>query len=341
MEQSGLNRRKVLSALAAAGSTGAVFGSGTAAIFFDTEETTDHTQATGVIDLAVDWALDDGSESGSSEGRATLPLRFTDDSLEAEADLTVSLSESSNPAYPWLRLGCPAASTLAEDLKVTLSYKDRDTIAKGTLRSVADDLRNGVPLTPSGVVDPGNQRACLQPDEDIELELEAKLPDTYAGQESLSVVMDFQALQCRYNDGTTSPYATRSECPVPPENSTKAISFIAFCADDDPDPELVAVNSRNDDGKPLSVDWETDTDVRAVVVKAGPYLTIYDYSGRTITSGTAMPKDDDATAHISTDDGAYDNGDEAIACTVAERVIEDDDDATFEGTQIKFDYDGD
>lgn len=346
MKESKLSRRKVLSAIAAAGSTGAVLGSGTAAKFHDTEELTTNTLAAGVVDMAVTWETDNG-DSGSSLGGTALPITITDETVNGNPDVVVDLTVSlpgaeNNPVYPWLQLSCPEQSRLAGDLHVTLSYRGGDEIESGSLFEVASELRSGIPLSPNGTNLDANQRDCLESDGTVDLVLTVDLPETYAGRESLSLEFHVHATQCRHNDGTTSPYPDfDGKCPEPPTDSDKkGISFIGFCSSNNPEPELVSVNSTTDTGQPVSVDWETGTDVRAVVIKAGRYLTIYDYSDEMATSGTATPNDNDAAAYISTDDDAYKKGDESTPCTVAQRVIDGNTDATFDGTQVKFEYEG-
>ncbi|MEF8872371.1 MAG: hypothetical protein V5A41_12145 [Haloarculaceae archaeon] len=344
MQKSELSRRKVLSALGVAGSTGAVLGSSVTALFSDTEEMTDNSLAAGGIDLAVEWNLDGGG-SGSSTGDTTLPIPITNNNVGGDpdvvADLVVSLpGPQNNPAYPWFRLGCPAATGLADDLEVAVSYRGGGTIAEGSLVSVANQLRNGEPLNPEGTVVPADQRDCLKPGETINLVLTANLPAWYVGEETLSVAFEFDAEQCRHNDGIPSPYPERPVCPDPPvEAENRAISFIAFCSEvAEPNPEITSINAIDDDGDPTSVDWQTDADVRYVVVKAATHMTIYDYSEETVQSGTATPWDEDAFEIVEKGTDVYGSGDESIPCSVAERVVTGDATEQFEGTQVKFEY---
>ncbi|WP_340100081.1 hypothetical protein [Salinibaculum salinum] len=296
--------------------------------------------------MAVEWNLD-GGDSGSSTGSTTLPLSITDTNAGGDpdvvAELVVSLPGSqNNPAYPWFRLECPGATGLAEDLEMAVTYSDGGTIAEGSLVSVANQLRNSAPLNPDGTVVSADQRDCLTPGETINLVLTANLPDWYVGEESLSVTFEFAAEQCRHNDGEASPYPERPACPDPPdEPANKAISFIAFCSGaTDPNPEITDINAVDDDGDPTSVDWQTDADVRYVIVKTATYITIYDYSEETAQSGTAAPWDEDAFKTVEKGTGVYGPGDESTPCSVAERVVTDDTTEQFEGTQVTFEYEG-
>ena len=223
-----LSRRRVLAALAAAGGTGALAGTGTAAMFRDAERTRASITA-GAVDLVVEYDLltgpgaDGPDSSGTVDGPSvTLPV----DSLGPDDDagsmlLTFALPQGgdtvNNPAALWLATDCPVpeATGLGETLRVTVSYADCESgtsgsrIVSGPLRAVADDLRDGRridgdPTTaePDCLVD----EVCLL----VEYELAG-----YVGTETVAFPLWFAAVQCR-NTTPENPFATRDTAPCPP-----------------------------------------------------------------------------------------------------------------------------
>ena len=223
-----LSRRRVLAALAAAGGTGALAGTGTAAVFRDAERT--HASITsGTVDLVVGYELLTGpgaggpDSSGTVDGpRVTLPV----DSLGPDDDagsmlLTFALPQRgdavNNPAALWLATGCPepAATGLGEALRLTLSYADCETgarlgpIADGSLREVSTALRGGRRIDgdpPTGALDCLTDQVCLL----AEYELAG-----YVGSETVDLPLWASATQCRHAT-PTNPFAGIDADPCPP-----------------------------------------------------------------------------------------------------------------------------
>lgn len=214
-----LSRRRVLAALATAGGAGALAGTGTAAVFRDAERSRASITA-GIVDLVVEYDLLTGpgadglDSSGTVNGpRVTLPV----DSLAPDDDagsmlLTFALPQRddaiNNPAALWLATDCPVpeATGLGEAIQVTVSYADCESgtplarIVSGSLRAVADDLRDGRrvdgdPTTP--------EPDCLV--EEVCLLVEYELAG-YVGTETVDFPLWFAAVQCRHAT-PTNPFA--------------------------------------------------------------------------------------------------------------------------------------
>ncbi|MFC7176171.1 hypothetical protein [Halosegnis marinus] len=212
------SRRRVLAALAAAGGAGALTGSGTAAMFTDSEGF-DSALTTGAVDLVVEYDVRSGPSAGDAgviDGpRVTLPL----DELGAEhasgsTVLTFALPQGegyvNNPAALWLAATCPepAATRLADALRLTLSYFDCETdavgtaIETGTLREVADRLGGGRRIDGDG--DPATAPpACLTDEVCVLVEYELV---GYVGSESVDLPLYFKAEQCRHDETPTNPF---------------------------------------------------------------------------------------------------------------------------------------
>jgi hypothetical protein len=216
-----LSRRRVLAALATAGGAGVVTGSGTAALLYDEERLTAAVDV-GAVDLAVAYEVTAGPNVGET-GRAngptlTLPVAdLTEATDSGRALLTVSLPNLAeavnNPAAVWLRLDCPPASALSEFLSIRLSYADCETgarggtIADGSLRSVADALRNGYLLDAdpqTGSVDCLTDELCLL--------VEYWLDEAYVGQDTTALSFDIHGVQCRNDDTRANPFPQRTSC---------------------------------------------------------------------------------------------------------------------------------
>lgn len=227
-----LSRRELLAGAATGGGLGILLGSGTVAMLSDEESFPDNLLTAGALDLEVVVDVEEGEEA-HSEGIATVPVELDDETRAGSATLSVrvpDLSGRNNPAYAWLQLACPPDSPLAAALSVTLRYDcgggTGDVLASGPLIEVADELRNGVPLSPecdAGV--PAGGQGCLQPTETLPLVLEWTLADDYTGQEALSLPVAVVGRQCRHQDGTTNPFTP----PTVPECSDAdhhAVSFV-------------------------------------------------------------------------------------------------------------------
>ncbi|MFC7199648.1 hypothetical protein [Halospeciosus flavus] len=206
-----LSRRQIIAGLSAVGLAGgfssAALGRGTLSYLRDTE-VLDSTLRGGEFDLVVEW--DHHGKTGVADGTTvTLPLGTLDaDTREDAATMTVSLpTPDANPAVVWVRADCPVPerSLLAEQLSMTLLVGDCSSeptvLTSGSVREVAETLRNGINLTAALEED------CLDPGETVCLYASWTLDDAYAGSESITWPLTFGAVQCRHDDGT-SPFPT-------------------------------------------------------------------------------------------------------------------------------------
>jgi len=224
-----VSRRRLLAALAAAGGAGALTATGTAARFGDAEAFR-ASLTTGVVDLVVGYELRTGPGAGDPDSgfgtvdgpRIHVPvgeLDATDSSGSLLVTFALPQGEDAvnNPAALWLAADCPtpAATTLGEALRLTLSYADCETgkatalIADGSLREVADELRDGSRIDgdPStDGVDCLADTVCLL----VEYELVG-----YVGDGAVDVPLWFAAVQCR-NTTPQNPFTNRGTEPCPP-----------------------------------------------------------------------------------------------------------------------------
>lgn len=222
-------RRRVLLAMTGAGGAGALTGSGTMAAFIDSESF-DASITTGIVDLVVEYELLTGPGSadpeertgtvdgsvisvpidslGSSDNAGSMLLRFI---------LPEGAGTTNNPAALWLATECPvpASTALGESIQLTLSYADcetgepLDSIARGSVREVADQLRNGIQV--DGDLDT-DEVACLTDQVCLLIEYELQ---GYVGTTSIDVPIWFVAVQCR-NTTPENPFAGRNPQPCPP-----------------------------------------------------------------------------------------------------------------------------
>ena len=224
-----VSRRRVLAALAAAGGAGALTGTGTVATFTDTEGFR-ASLTSGVIDLVVEYELRTGPGAGDPDigfgtvdgPRLHVPVGELDATDPAGSMLvTFALPQErdvvNNPAALWLAADCPtpAATTLGEALRLTLSYADCETgdptarIADGSLREVADGLQDGFRVDGDPTTDGDDcltDTVCLL----VEYELVG-----YVGDGSVDLPLWFSAVQCR-NTTPRNPFANRETAPCPP-----------------------------------------------------------------------------------------------------------------------------
>jgi hypothetical protein len=223
-----VSRRRVLAGLTAVGGIGALSGSGTAGLFRDEERVRSGLQ-TGILDAQItywvrtgDDPFNDGAPDGIVDGpRVDIPVGpLNDDRPNGSVLLRVSLPEPAeginNPARLWIRAACPAMTTLAEFLRVSISYADADgtpsdPLVDGTgqplvqrpLREAADTLRTGLPLDGDGNPEDGND--CLV--DDLHLLVEYDLGG-YVGAETVSLPLFVTAIQCRNSDEAMNPFTT-------------------------------------------------------------------------------------------------------------------------------------
>jgi hypothetical protein len=238
----GLSRRQLLAAMTAVGATGGFVGLSTGASLFDRERF-DGTFVTGIVDLVVASSVNGASERLVDGDRFTLDLGELEPGDEGQVDLRLLLPETgneaspNNPAYPWFRPSCIAASgTLVDDLRMTLRYVDCATgdigavvVPWSSLREFVETFREGFALDGRSRPNrqPGNQ-ACL--DDPVCLRLDYALRDSFEGQGDVRVDIDFVAAQCRNHAGEENPFAGTPgrRCDDPPEEQPdyKGISFI-------------------------------------------------------------------------------------------------------------------
>lgn len=220
-----LSRRRLLGALATAGGAGAVAGTGTAALMFDGDERFTTALGVGVVDLAVGYEVLTGPNAGAvgiENGRTlAVPLAgLTETADGGSVVLSVSRPELqeavNNPAAVWFRLACPPASSLADRLQLRLSRADcetgalGETIDKGTLRAVADRLRNGHLLGEDPAIGDGQCHA-----DELCLHVEYWLDDDYVGSETTGLSLEFVGVQCRNDPVGANPFPGRPACEAP------------------------------------------------------------------------------------------------------------------------------
>lgn len=323
-----LSRRRVLAALATVGAAGSISGFGTGAVLSDRERG-DNAIAAGALDLTVDFEVLDGPRGprGSAvhadgSSRVLLPIPALDRGDAGAVLVTLALppleGTVNNPAYVWLRSVCPdPTSTLPDHLAVSLWYADCETGARldggqltpsgATLREVAEALLDGVPLDGAGRAGtaPGSQ-ACLA--DELCLRVEYELDETYVGDQTAALALDFVAVQCRHDDGRASPFppAAVDACD-PPEQRPKlpAISYVEVTFRDadgtrtgkiedahafapgtyplaaDPAVDLVVLSTFPTAGEAQYVSFALDApdgddpDILKVVVKSGSGANVY------------------------------------------------------------------
>ena len=219
-----VTRRRLLGALAA-GSAGGLTGRGAAALLGDRERTNNALTA-GLVDIVVEYWQDIGTDGpdlsapdGVGDGALDVRVEFGDGETASRDLFRISLPQDrggvNNPTSVWLGADCPAGSTLAELLVVTLSYSDGDgeagpTIASGPLREVASDLRAGVRLDGGRTTDTDG---CLT--DELFVLAEYELPDS-VGTETVSLPLTVAGLQCRNTPASLNPFGEPTLDPCPP-----------------------------------------------------------------------------------------------------------------------------
>lgn len=213
-----ISRRMLLGSLGTVGCAGAVFGTGTTALFTDREMFEDSVVRAGLLDMLVSWK-ENGVIQTSEDGTATVTFDLVDG--KDTTVLTVEHSDSrSNPAHVWFRPTCPTGPADAVD--VTL-YVCGEAVSSGSLLQVANSLRDGFLLDQYC-------GGCLGPDEDIEVRLESQFSETddYNATNPKDVALEFQyrAIQCRNNDTPSNPFE-----PIEPCVKYHGISYIEIYAE--------------------------------------------------------------------------------------------------------------
>jgi hypothetical protein len=220
-----LSRRQLLGALAV-GSAGGIGVGNTAALLAD-RETLATSLTAGIVDIRVAYWSDIGTSA---------PDLSEPDSVGDGSELTVDVDglelgtvtrdlfrvrlpqvagTVNNPARVWLRASCPDANTLAEVLSVRLAYSDASgtagsTITSGSLRAVADDLRDGIALDGGPSTDADG---CLADALFVVAEYELA---GYVGSETVSLPLEFRAIQCRNTDAGENPFGTTGTAGINP-----------------------------------------------------------------------------------------------------------------------------
>lgn len=324
-----ISRRRVLSALVAAGGAGALTGVGTAALFGD-RETFASSLGAGVVDLAIGYTVltgpnaDPSSETVVDGPAVTLPVS----ALTAERDsgsalLRVFLPETegavNNPAGLWLRTTCPPATALGELLTLTLSYADCETgdpieqITSGPLRVVASELRNGILLD----ADPSTAAVDCLTDELCVL-VEYELSDGYLGSEATDLAIEAYGVQCRNNDITANPFPAADPCPVgEPCPCCTYVGKVEF-GDDIPTGVYAFTEGANYEVEVYDTDSPTDTRqiafrLRTPTGDLAPNLCTVEVKG---ANPNATGLDDDTATYVS--EGPYGNDTWTLAADDAE-----------------------
>jgi hypothetical protein len=312
MSEEDLTRRKVLSGMAIAGSTGALVGHSTVSLFSDEETFTNNSIAAseatgGRVEMEVASRTIDAQETETVEFPISIPNK-----------------DDQNPTFVCVQAECPNASGFdPDDLRVQFGLKCETGnggthLLTGSLREVLDALSRGVLLCDNDLEClscEGEDGPCLGQGDEVFLEftvLEQLVPGDY----SFDIDLHLFAQQCRYNGpfGSTfleNPCEGEDPCPI---NEGPGISFIAFCSrnGDVLDPVILDTLATDGDG-PLSIIWETTNPVDYVVVFGGQTWTIYDYSGDDVTTGVATtppePDYDPQDPEDDRDEGDIDNTD--------------------------------
>lgn len=224
-----VTRRRLLTALAAAGGAGALRAPGTAARLADREAFEALLQS-GAVDLQVDYEIlggpgadDPELAQGTIDGpRIQIPIGTLDAAGMAGSTLvTFALPQRAdavnNPVSLWLAADCPtpAGTGLSESVQVTLSTADCETgapierLAQGSLREIGEQLQTGLQVDGDPTTEPV---ACLTDVACVLFEYEL---GGYVGTETVDLPLWFGAVQCRHGD-QTNPFANRDPHPCEP-----------------------------------------------------------------------------------------------------------------------------
>jgi hypothetical protein len=303
MGEDDLTRRQILAGITGASGVGVAVGTGTAALTSDSFDFSGSTMQAGVLDLDVSWATN--GDQGTSTGSPAVPVTLSKSDSTQRVRLGVSAPDhrgTNNPLVPWMRARCPPDESLARSVEVSIRYADCRVdcaLFEGSLR----ELVEGVALDPDadGSVTPGEQR-CLRAGESIELVMDVSL-DWFERSDRTTFVLDFVGVQCRGTDRSEAPFSVPEECTESPDEPP-AISFIAFCSDTegafegDTTTRIDATDWKSAD-EPLGVEWQTESVVDFVVVKAGRVFTVYDFRDDAVDSQYAAPFDVDAETSLT------------------------------------------
>jgi predicted ribosomally synthesized peptide with SipW-like signal peptide len=193
MDKPELSRRKLLAGFGTAGGTGLTVGTGTSALFSDTETFTNNnieasSNVAGVVDIDVTI---DSTDSPSIIYSISLPTDV-----------------NNNPSHVWVRsVDCPGANP---DVTVRLKNSGSTQIFTGKLKEFLTTSNNGG-VREGKLLDPGNSDSCLEPGESYDLEIELDSNPT----SDANFTLKFYGEQCRYNtDSGTNPFSDEgpSDC---------------------------------------------------------------------------------------------------------------------------------
>ena len=280
MGEQDLSRRQILTGVVAAGGAGALGGRGTTALLSDRETFSNNSiqgsaSTAGIVDLEVD-------------------VGSINDALGIVYSINLPEGINNNPSYIWVQVNkCPIPTGHLENIGVDLrvecaSQPSPYVIISGSLLDVVNELREsgGEQLLCSDTED----QRCFEPGDDVDVVLEVdRVDEAISG--TIEFEFEFYGEQCRYNDGSESPFTPLDPCDGGTSTPGQAISWIAFCSLKSDLSASMNVVTTDDDDDPTSVDWSTTHPVDYVLIKSGQNYTIYDYgedSDRTegtVTSG--------------------------------------------------------
>jgi len=216
---------------------------------------------------------------------------------------------------------------LADAIRVKLKYADAagnasETITKGSLRTVLARLSEGYhSILRGGNITAGSQQV-FEPSSDDKsfvepcLVFEWTIPKSVGNEiqtDRVEFGLTFYAQQARHSDGTENPCNDRDQDSGNDDDRDdtrrKAISFVAFCVDENELPREdveVSVVETNEDGEPLGVAWESETRIDRVVLKTGGGpLAIENFTGGTtgravVGTGTDQLEGQNASTPVRT-----------------------------------------
>lgn len=335
MDDANLSRRDVLAGLAITGTSGTLVGSGTGALFSDTETFANNSieasaNVAGVLQLEVD-------------------VETLEDATGIEYSISLPESVNNNPAYVWIRTKkCPVPPELGDSLRVKLSETCSDgsstEIVSGILVDVLNgedpppDLREGVLICDDS--DPATTDPCLQPGEERIVTFEVTNIETgFAPAEGpVEFELEFYGQQCRYDPGATNPFSEIvDKCGADDSTQGKAISFIAFCSEKNTKLNPKITDTTLSDDGPISAEWETKADVDYVIAKSGQNFTIYDLRNVADKKTGTVKTGGDSNADFFGEPSDISFNPSAKPCELAADV-EGDGDFPDKGTSIKLDW---
>jgi predicted ribosomally synthesized peptide with SipW-like signal peptide len=277
-----VTRRSILAALSATGAAGALASGSTRAYLTDSDSF-GNALAAGSLDLDLCWTPGDASEPCEPSPGPSIAVEF--DELQTgdsgSGRITCGLTTNSNPAWLWLRTGCPSGPCgIERAIEVTFRHGTdcgggRGDVIVGNggipidgipLCEALTALANGVRLDGAhgpGGIDP------LEAGTECCLDVEWTVVGNLCGGERARLEFDFHAEQARHNDEPQSPWTPREclvDCTVECDDCAPA-SFVAFCTDEGTIP-VDAISSLTWTGD--SITWTSTVDLDSIVLYYGP-----------------------------------------------------------------------